>query len=1197
MLPASLDDAHRDECADDKSLTRPPPALLEEAQRLHLELSSSRVAFTLSNSLVQFLSPLQLQGFASRLIESCGVHHMDELAARVTCEDDVEELLGSHASLQQRRELWKGVCKWKRTAGKRAREPTKKSDKKKALTGGNSRDAEVVPGRVQGSTTGRLLDLDKCTPSQFMRQFAFCGHQDAEIDAVTRPSTEVCGKSAVESVTGEADGGSATAALMASLEASPCSFSWASSVSPLGGTPFRAEKRYRREELPISALSVGPGMTVAGENEFEEGGGGCEDDARQQNLLPSAVPLETEGEAVDVRQPIEECSAEYEVMRKAMCVALSNAVATYNARLGALQERLRTVLAAAAGKRRRDPCDSGVFVALEKAVRLEREPPLRLEMHPAGPQQAGSVSFPSHVPQQCPERAQSAKNECDGLSASGGGNPELCEVAARLEPSGIQLHPTLMLNATVVSSPSGNVGEDALPSLSDMTSPSRGSYRRTEGLTLEEPARRCTATLHVPPRAMSGLATNDTSQGVPAAFSLDEESTVPLTANLGQHVSIADVAAVCNESSGSEEELLPRPSAVRASPPLLGGATADVTRREPLETRGTILLDDFGLQAIPNEVTHSSLSRAAPPASAGELSMGDGNLPSTAAETQVIDVDALSSLESGTNEGCLPHRRQEDIDAIPVDDCSDQLSAHSSPMALQGCSSQEEHIWMCSQLPRERQRAVSRSASLSPPQASGNAFMDSLSMSVGNCARGLDWTTQTSIAADARDLPPKPRPDGDRAGSMNSDEHQLGGKATVSVTSERAFSPPRSLAPAGLPPMPSRSLMNTTLPDAPESLNDTVEELTTEGVMSMSYEMLRQWCLRLGLRLLCDETYATDAGEKESCDATRMEISEQEDSRGFTFTQGENSNGWWLDDGGADINEGELDALDGDRLSRSPQRQHPSWEGSGTTTPLPLTPGIDTGEAEWRDLQRAALIEQMREALRLFITRRQFMFEVAPFFFHRLPRFSGGDSYKPVRAADLVRKQLALTRQELEEQRRLAKMMEAEEVACCVITGLAAEAAESIERQAVLPAKGQEVATGQGVDPASASVRSRSPQRTCNAAYPGMIPVYEQLLLMEPIDVQVATSVVQADFPHVSRHRVEALLEESGIPLDMSRRVCNSQSDGGGELNATQRSASSCSPPPGSPIGLTQTGPIASAQESKRRFFAQRGWAQRRRNR
>ncbi|RNF12178.1 hypothetical protein TraAM80_00459 [Trypanosoma rangeli] len=1194
MLPTSLNDAHVAEGADDSSFTRIPPVLLEDPQRTHLTSSSSHMAFTLSNSLVQFLSPLQLQGFASRLIESCGVHHVDELAARVTCEDDVEELLGSHASLQQRRDLWKGVCKWKRTAGKRVREPTRKADKTKALVGRKFCDADVLSEVVPCSMTGRFIDLDKCTPSQFIRQFAFCGRQETETNLVTGLSAEKDTTNAVETVTREADGAAATTAIAASLEVSPHSSSWTSSVNPLGSTPFRPEKRYRREDLPISALTMGLGMETAGRNDFEVGETCCEGDEPRRNSVSLAVPLEAEGEVVDIRQPIEECFAEYEVMREAMCVALSNAVETYNEGLRALQERLRALLAATATKRQHGSRDGDAFAALETAARLDGEPSLRVEMHPAGPQQTGKVSFYTHAPHHSSERMQSVNKGDNCLSGSAGDNPEFCGVPRPSEANNAQLRPSLMCNTTFVSPFFANMGDDALPSLSDMTSPSRGSYRRTEKLSLEEYERRRTATLQNCPHEMSRLATNDTSQGIPAAFSLDEESTVPFPSNM-RHESIAGVTAERETGSDREDTFPPHSSAAAATCPLLGEATADLTHQEPLEPCDTFFLDDFGLQAVSNEVAHSTLRCPAQPEFAGEVFMSDANPSCTAMETQVIDVDALSSLESDTNEERLIQRPQGDNDVIPVDDCSEQVSARSSPMALHGGSSQEEHIWMCSQLPRERQRAVSRSSSLCLEEL-GNAHMDSVSMSMSNCPRGLDWTTYGGIAADAQDLFPTLHPNADKTGQMSGSEHNMDEEATVLVVGERDFSPLRSLAPEGLPPMPSRSLMNTALPHLQDPLNDTADELTTEGVMNMDYDTLHQWCLRLGLRILYDEAYATDTGEEASYVATGMEeVLGEEDSRDNALTQGENSNGWWLGDGGVGISGGERNLLDGDPSSRSPQRP-PRSEGGGTTTPLPFTPGADTNESEWRGLQRAALMEQMRETLRLFITRRQFMFEVVPFFFHRLPRFSGGDAYKPVRAADLVRSQLALTRQELEEQRRLAKMKETEEVACCVITSLAAEAAESIERQAVFPAKGKDVSTCQGITHLPTSMRSRSPQRTCVPACLD-IPLYEQLLLMEPTDVQAVTSLVQADFPHVSRHRVEALLEESGIPLGVPRRMRNTQSDGGGELNATQRSASSCSPPPDSPIVSTQTGQTTSAQESKRRFFAQRAWAQRRRNR
>ncbi|PWV01392.1 hypothetical protein C4B63_4g461 [Trypanosoma cruzi] len=1197
MLPNFLNDAHIAEAGSDDSFGIRPPLLLGDPQQMNLPSSSSHVAFTLSNSLVQFLSPLQLQGFASRLIETFGLRHMDELAARVTCEDDVDALLGPHASLQQRRELWKGVCKWKRTANKRGREWTKKSDKKKAVVDGNSRDTDVMSEKMHRSTTRYFIDLEKCTPSQFIRQFAFDGYKESETCLAKQQPAEICISNAVGTATEGADNCSAPGTVISSPGAPSRSLSRTSSVSTLEYTHLLPEKRYRREKLPVSTLSMGPGTGTAGGDEFLREWRLYGDDAEpKRDSVHSSVPSEAEG-VVQIGELIEECCAEHEAMRVAMCGAMSSAVVTYNEGLRALQEKLRRVLAVKSKKRRSGPVGSDVSAPLERAARIVSEPPLRVEMHPAESQWGEIVSFHTHVKKRSLESIEHVNKRHHSSRDDGGGggeSVEFCAVSTSVEPNTDNMRPSSPVNAIIVSSPSGNMIEDAMPSLSDFTSPSRGSYRHTEALAREEYTRQHGIALQNPPDGMPRLTNYDKSQAFPAVLQLEEEIKGSFPAN-GWDEGVADGTTECGEGTGAEEVLIACPSAVAFTRSACGNVNAGVTSQDLVEPCGAFSLDDFGLQAVSKEVNHSALGDAEKPVFVGEVLHGASNLNSVAVESQVIDVDAISSLESFTKEGERSSRRHQNNDyAISVDDGSEEMSTHSSPMALKGGFSAGEHVWMCSQLPRERQRAVSRSSSLSTSQESGNDYMDSLSISVSNRARGMNWTTTSSMAADMQNLLAKSHQNEEKKVQLQNDASNVDEEHTVMITATRAPSPHCLLAPQGLPPLPSRNLMNKTPLNAQEPMDETIEELTSERVMKMSYDVLRQWCLRLGLRIVCDEAHIKDAEEQEFCNVTDMDVTGKEDNRDIVLTQGENSSGWWLMDSSVDINEDDQKTLDGSCSSHSPQR-HPINEGNGTRTPPTFALGVDSDELEWRDLQRAAVTEQMQEALRLFITRRKFMLKVVPFFFHRLPRFSGGDPYRPVRAAELVKTQLALTRQELEEQRRLAKKKEAEEVVCCIITSLAADAAESIERQAFLPVKEKNIFTGEGTKKLPTSTPIYSSQTTCNAAY-AELPVYDQLLLMEPTDVQAAATVVHADFPHVSKHRVETLLEESGIPIKVSRHVCNSQEVGGGELNATQRSASSCSPPPGSPTCTTQKGQTASTQYSKRRFFAQRGWAQQRRN-
>ncbi|EKF31414.1 hypothetical protein MOQ_004751 [Trypanosoma cruzi marinkellei] len=984
MLPDSLNDAHIAEAGCDDSFGIRPSLLLGDPQQMNPPSSSSHVAFTLTNSLVQFLSPLQLQGFASRLIETCGLRHMDELAARVTCEDDVDELLGSHASLQQRRELWKGICKWKRTANKRGREWTKKSDKKKAVVDGNSRDADVMSEKMHRSTTRYFIDLENCTPSQFIRQFAFDGYKETETCLATQQPAEMCISNAVGTATEGADNCSAPRIAISSRAAPSRSLSRTSSVSTLEDAHLLPEKRYRREKLPVSTLSMGPGTGTAGGDKFLQEWGPHGDDAEpERESVHSAVLSEAESD-VQIRELIEECCAEQEAMREAMCGALSSAVATYNEGLRALQEKLRTVLAGKSKKRRSSPFGSDVSELLEKAARLVSEPPLRVEMHPAESQGGGVVSFHTHVKKCSLEGAEhvNRRRHCPRDDGCGGGgeNPEFCAVSTSVEPNNDKMRPSSLVNTTIVSSPSGNMIEDAMPSLSDFTSPSRGSYRHTETLAREEYIRQHGTAWQDLPDGMSRPSDNGKSHALPAVLQPEEEIRGSVPAN-GRDEGVADVTTECEEGSGTEEVLMACPSAVAFARSACGNVNAGLSSQDLVEPCGVFSLDDFGLQAVPKEVNYSALRDAEKPVVRGEVLHGAGNLNSVAVESQVIDVDALSSLESSTKEReRLSRTHQNNEYAISVDDGSEEMSTHSSPMALTGGLSEGEHVWMCSQLPRERQGAVSRSSSLTTSQDSGNDYLDSLSISVSNRARGLNWTTTSSMAADMQNLLANPHQNEEKKVQLQNDASNVDEEHTVLITATRAPSPHCLLAPQGLPPLPSRSLMNTTPLNAQEPMDETIEELTSERVMKMSYDMLRQWCLRLGLRIVCDEAHSKIAEEQESCNVTDMDVPGKEDSRDIAFTQGENSNGWWLMDTSVDINEDDQKTLDGSRSSHSPQR-YPMNEGNGTRAPPTFAPGVDTDELEWRDLQRAALIEQMQEALRLFITRRKFMLEVVPFFF------------------------------------------------------------------------------------------------------------------------------------------------------------------------------------------------------------------------
>ncbi|KAH8611126.1 hypothetical protein ERJ75_000955300 [Trypanosoma vivax] len=158
-----------------------PPSVDSEALRdvsrgstAHLSqfLSEGLLDISVSNPLVQFLSPLQLQGYASRLIGLYSLRTVEDLVSCVTCETDVERLLGDQSSGQQQRDLWRAVCRWRRASGRRRRSTEKslRCQKTPALDDATSSGAVCAGEREFMDVTDNLVH---CSPSQLMRQLAF----------------------------------------------------------------------------------------------------------------------------------------------------------------------------------------------------------------------------------------------------------------------------------------------------------------------------------------------------------------------------------------------------------------------------------------------------------------------------------------------------------------------------------------------------------------------------------------------------------------------------------------------------------------------------------------------------------------------------------------------------------------------------------------------------------------------------------------------------------------------------------------------------------------------------------------------------------------------------------------------------------------------------------------------------------------
>ncbi|KEG12432.1 hypothetical protein DQ04_01721070 [Trypanosoma grayi] len=1223
------------EMCDSDTVSGVPQLVVEQPRDAAAATQPPHVALTLSNALVQFLSPLQLQGYASRLIESCGMLHIDDLAARVTCEDDVEKLLGAQASLQHRQELWKGICKWKRPTAKRGREQARKCEnKKKVAASGTGVDNAITsaPAPVVASEGPRITsnkrfgDLDVCTPSQFMRQFAFQGYRSDET-AVEKPqSAHMCNNSpaTVEEIVAfsPSDRGPDDETEVAEHNnAMPRrSESWASSLSPFCSSYQYPEKRCRREQMPLASLSVGPGKDLMGEDELAGVWGlHSVDVVPSENSIPSVMtPPQAEISTLP-SETIWQCLAEHKKLREDMLLSVEQAVAAYNEGLQLLQQRVRTTLGGTTDKL----CITQDATTLQVALELWKEPQVKVDVRPVEPCEAGISAECGEPVDRCGDEGHFSVSTMRSVPQFHA-NIRLSECPRDSEALRESIRPSLLANTTIISPPSGNIGEGAVPSLSDLTTPNGGSRRNTDVQALEDYARVQSTTPRDAQDVVSRLSENNGCLDFLAGLIPEAENVVTLPVSQGDRETV-EPPPVAEGGNGNGEQSFYRTEATTHT-------TNNSDSDDDDEEVDTNVVRPFealsprhvGSKSPAEEDDAETISLNWRPTFGGEVFVGDGK-PRTVVDSQVIDVDALSSTRSGEEEMRSLLRDDDSVDlfgnaddgGIALGDSSNFLRTHSSPMAMDALFSQEEHLRVCTQPVRQRQRAVSRNSSMSfTEEFSGDANRECPSTAARSRATALDWTEASSILTDVQHLISRLQPNEDQADDIDVGEKNLDERDMTRMVTRRTMatiSPQRPAAPRGLPPLPVKNTVSATLHNFSNEVNTSVEQLTPQIVMAMSYEELRKWCMQLGLNIYNSAAYREYEEERQTreVDCSMRARSEDGNKERNASTHEENSNGWWMGDGGSCgagdafiVCEGDTDE-EGETMDERSRRQfygeyHSSLsphrpgneEQSSVSALLPPPEGDDL---EWRDLRRSALTEHMREALRLFLARRKFMHEVVPAFFHRLPRFSGGPPYERVRAADLVKTQLALTRQQLEEHRRLAKAEEAEEVVRCVITSLAGETAESIERQAV-SAMNTDGNDRPRSELFSTSMQSNSSLTTRNAVHPGLT-VYEQLLLMEPTDVQAAASVVQADFPHVSRHRVETLLEESGIPLDATRRVCLSQGAGNENLSVTQRSASSCSPPPSQTAHTGQMEQSEHPKQSKRRFFAQRGWLRRERGR
>ncbi|AYU78149.1 hypothetical protein, conserved [Leishmania donovani] len=91
------------------------------APRNSIPGASPSPPLSLSHPVVQFLTSVQLQGYADRLMCDLGIQSLPDLVRRSATLKDVAALLGPSASLQQHNELLRGLRRWEREEARRAR--------------------------------------------------------------------------------------------------------------------------------------------------------------------------------------------------------------------------------------------------------------------------------------------------------------------------------------------------------------------------------------------------------------------------------------------------------------------------------------------------------------------------------------------------------------------------------------------------------------------------------------------------------------------------------------------------------------------------------------------------------------------------------------------------------------------------------------------------------------------------------------------------------------------------------------------------------------------------------------------------------------------------------------------------------------------------------------------------------------------
>ncbi|SCU66564.1 uncharacterized protein TEOVI_000575500 [Trypanosoma equiperdum] len=1196
-----------------------PAACTSAISALQLTNSSAAVlcgekapemSITLLDEIVQFLSPLQLQGYISRIIDVCGTQRVEELILCVRCEKDVENLLGERSSLQQRQNMWKGLCKYKKLAAKRLQQEMRKNVPPKRTrvgvlnpTAGLTGDATTTTSSGIGAPPLRPKPLFDASIG-FINRLAFAGYQDsgADLEKQDLPlNVDSFQKTSLELGNGVQD---VVAPLQLSLQTLS---SLGSSHISLSSPTSSGEKRYRHERVPLVSLCT---AGKAGDDPEHGGAVYCGEmwscSSEEDEGVGAAPTTTSSPERPDshVKETMELCKAQLDQLRRTLNAAVEEAVSVYNNGLQILQACLKDAVGDVL---------PGISSIATDEIRVEvlaftQTPRLRVELHPQ--EQLCALAPDDAMKATSSETAmkEAPNSPCHNQSCTGppsvGERGALEEIIADDAPISLPVRAREpSCSSTVV--PSNAVGSfhPQVPNACGESNATRKSPQNERNHMFQE------ISCNEPGAVLENNATVECGEDscrsvrvstptVVAVPSIRNTEATPTSGPGGVRCREAILISSASRTSGSSTALNHVGHVGVSTTPDGNGDCNVVEGAETSEPFDTSPLGEFGLHAIPRPADVRTVLFDSPQWHI-VTRQGNEDYSQIIAGSQVIYVDDASSSVTA---------------AVGPKDTTKQfgnvVDAHWN-MNKCGVGSPEATTMGGTSL---RQRSLSIVEDTMPIQELHDVEQETV------CQRqnGLDSYLPLSESSNTtgvveRSLEPYESTTAFELSVMenagpSSHSQGISGRGSDTNAVEfldgehcgNAMAPTRFLTDILTPTTSPRPPGTWSAVETPEKDNSTqinmVEGLMGEDINALDYDTLKDLCGKLGLKVPGDYTFGDCDDESQFIgSAFSHQNDEICDSTGLSGDNGNSCpahdavNGAFAVCGGDAGNEETLQQPPHGQKGYTPQLSglltRDESENCGKRSAATPPFSMDAEDSEWYDAQRTAKEGQMREVLRLFITRHFFMQDVAAFFLHRLPRFSGGSAYKRLRVSDFLKTRFVLTQGELEEERRVARVKELEEMNCCVLSSLAGDSAERVERQALNFLRNNTASLGdQQLDSSLIFDPNRSSSQVDNADQ-DELSLYEKLLLMEPTDVHTVTGLVQTDFPHVTRHRVETLMREAGVPIICLQRVHNTQGPADGDVDVTQRPTTPTSPTGSSRTEVTQRNQF---HNRKKKFFAQR---------